>query len=124
MALRKLRFASSRCSAGELTFGEFGSELWDSPEGRPRVKSDGLMDMVMLLAGGLILTRNEQEKGNSRQVGARKSTKDETFPMMWTKERLESVWEVTVRRCDVRCEMLVHGAVPQDQAVPPNSERP
>jgi len=51
MALRKLRFASSRCSAGELTFGEFGSELCESPEGRPRVKSDGLAAMVALSVG-------------------------------------------------------------------------
>lgn len=54
MALRKLRFASSRCSAGELTLGEFGSELWDSPEGKPRVKRDGLIAMfeILVCCGG------------------------------------------------------------------------
>lgn len=36
MALRKPSFESARCSAGELTFGELGSEVWDRDD-RPRV---------------------------------------------------------------------------------------
>lgn len=36
MALRKPSLESARCSAGELTLGEFGSEVWDR-EDRPRV---------------------------------------------------------------------------------------
>lgn len=36
MALRKPSLESARCSAGELTLGEFGSEVWDKEE-RPRV---------------------------------------------------------------------------------------
>ena len=45
MALRKLRLASSRCSAGDATLMELGSELWDSDD-RPRVKRAGLPAMV------------------------------------------------------------------------------
>lgn len=45
MAFRKFRLASSRCSAGEATLGEFGSELCDRPEG-PRVKTVGRIAMA------------------------------------------------------------------------------
>lgn len=51
MALRKLRFASSRWSAGELTLGELGSVvLWESPD-RPRVKRAGLAAMACEVVG-------------------------------------------------------------------------
>lgn len=45
MAFMKFNFAPSRDSAGELTFGELGSELCDSPD-KPRVVREGLKAMV------------------------------------------------------------------------------
>lgn len=50
MVLRKLRFASSRFSAGEATAGESGSELWARPE-RPLVKRAGRVAMVTFDVG-------------------------------------------------------------------------
>lgn len=46
MAFKKFRLASSRCSAGEPTFGELGSDDWDSEES-PRVKRAGLAAMLV-----------------------------------------------------------------------------
>jgi hypothetical protein len=50
MALRKFLFASSRCSAGDDTEGEFASALvlWERPE-RPRVNSEGRIAMLSKL---------------------------------------------------------------------------
>jgi hypothetical protein len=48
MVLRKFRFASSRCSAGELTLGELGSVLWLwEREERPLVNKLGRAAMVI-----------------------------------------------------------------------------
>lgn len=48
MVLRKLRFASSRCSAGELTLSAV--VLCDRPD-RPLVKSCGRIDIVLYCVG-------------------------------------------------------------------------
>lgn len=45
MVLNKFRFASSRCSAGELTLGELASVLWEREE-RPLVNRLGRAAMV------------------------------------------------------------------------------
>lgn len=45
MVLNKLRLASSRCSAGELTFGEFASVLWEREES-PLVNKLGRVAMM------------------------------------------------------------------------------
>lgn len=45
MDLKRLRLASSRCSAGELTLGELGSTLWERDES-PLVNKLGLLAIV------------------------------------------------------------------------------
>lgn len=54
MVFRKLRFASSRCSAGELTLGELASVLWESEES-PLVNKLGRVAMIKKLTGRLLI---------------------------------------------------------------------
>ena len=71
IVLNRLRFASSRCSAGELTLGELGSVLWESEE-RPRVNKLGRVAMVkwVKLSRSVLLTRvqNPARGGHSGRM--------------------------------------------------------
>lgn len=62
MALRKPSLESARCSAGELTFGEPGSEVWDR-EDKPRV------NILKLGRAAMVAEVNGADEEEGREVG-------------------------------------------------------
>lgn len=77
--LNRLRFASSRCSAGELTSPAL--ELCERPE-RPRVKSCGLVAMVGSWYD-VVMGEREEERGEAekRQMRGREEEEEEEEEM-------------------------------------------